>query len=64
MGGGGGGKGELYMETRMFLCLHVYMKAQKHACFHVFSPFRIIMVKVYCSNYCNACNNYMLFRVC
>ena len=30
------------METRMFLCFHVvkiYMKAQKHACFHVVSPF-------------------------
>ena len=43
-----------YTGTCMFLCLHykIYMKAQKHACFHVFSPFSaclsphyIIMVK-------------------
>ena len=28
------------MESCMFLCFHVkiYMKAQKHACFHVLSP--------------------------
>ena len=32
------------METCMFLCFHVqnYMKAQKHACFPVLSPFKFI----------------------